>query len=130
MAKCDGYGFNRATVAYIYSFPKNRKQCVRINGTQSYFGNIISGVLQGSILSPILYSVLSNKFFYFILLATANSFGYVDSFALARFGKFISVIIGSLECECEIALSWFNENSKPAKTFYYTNFKIHKNVRP
>ena len=44
VAKLDAYGFNRDTVAYIYSYLKNRKQCVRINGTQSYLGDIISGV--------------------------------------------------------------------------------------
>ena len=57
VAKLDEYGFNRDTVAYIYSYLKNRKQCVRINGTQSYLGDIISGVPQGSILGPILYNL-------------------------------------------------------------------------
>ena len=33
VAKLDAYGFNRDTVAYIYSYLKNRKQCVRINST-------------------------------------------------------------------------------------------------
>ena len=44
VAKRDAYGFSRDTVAYIYSYLKNRKQCVRINGTQSYLGDIISDV--------------------------------------------------------------------------------------
>ena len=105
MAKLDGYGFSSATVTYIYSFLKNRKQCVRINGTQSYLGDIISGVPWGSVLTPILYNVLFNEIFYFILLATANSFAYVNSFTLACFGKTIPELIGSFECECEIALN-------------------------
>ena len=54
--------------------------------------------------------MLFNRFFYFILLATANSFAYVNSFTLACFGKTIPELIGSLECECKIALNWFNEN--------------------
>ena len=58
VAKLNAYGFNRDTVAYIYSYLKNRKQCVRINGTRSYLGDIISGVPQGSILGPILYNLL------------------------------------------------------------------------
>ena len=57
VAKLNTYGFSRDTVAYIYSYLKNRKQCVRINGTQSYLGDIISGVPQGSILGPILYNL-------------------------------------------------------------------------
>ena len=68
VAKLDASGFNRDTVAYIYPYLKNRIQCVRINGTQSYLGDIISCVPQGSILSPILYNLFFNDFFYFILL--------------------------------------------------------------
>ena len=58
-AKFDEYGFNRDTVAYIYSYLKNRKQCVRLNGTQYYLGDIISGVPQRSILG----ANLNNLFF-------------------------------------------------------------------
>ena len=83
LANLDAYGFNRDTVAYIYSYLKNRKQCVKINGTQSYLGDIISGVPQGSILGPILYNSFFNDFFYFILLATAHNFA--DDSTLACF---------------------------------------------
>ena len=108
MAKLDAYGFNRDTVAYIYSYLKKRTQCVRINGTQSYLGDIISGVPQGSILSPILYNLFFNDFFYFILLATAHNFA--DDNTLACFSKTIQELIGYLEPECKVALNWFNEN--------------------
>ena len=108
VAKLDAYDFNRDTLAYIYSHLKNRKQCVRINDTQSYFADIISGVLQGSILGPILYNLLFNDFFYFILLATAHNFA--DEHTLACYSKIIQELVGSLESECEVALNWFNEN--------------------
>ena len=87
VAKLDAYGFNRDTVAYIYSYLKNRKQFVRINGTQSYFEDIISGVTQGLILGPVLYNLFFNDFFYFILLATAHNFA--DDNTLACFSKTI-----------------------------------------
>ena len=57
MAKLDGYGFNRDTAAW-----RNRKECIRITGTQIYLGDIISGVPQGSILRLILNSFV---FIYF-----------------------------------------------------------------
>ena len=59
LAKLDAYGFDRDTVAFIYSYLKNRKQCVRINGTQSYLGDIISGVPKGSIQGPIFYNLFA-----------------------------------------------------------------------
>ena len=83
-------------------------QCVRINGTQSYLGGIISGVPQGSMLVPILYNLFFNDFFHFTLLATAYNFA--DDITLACFGKTIQKLIGPLESECEVALNWFNEN--------------------
>ena len=108
VTKLDAYGFNRHTIAYIYSYLKNRKKCVRINGTQSYLGDIISDIPQGSILSPILYYLFLKDLFYFILLATVHNFA--DDNTLTYIGKTILELIGSLESECEVALNFFNEN--------------------
>ena len=100
VAKLDAYGFNRDTVAYIHSYLKNRKLCATVNCTQSYLGDIISGLPQGSILCPILYNILYD-FFFFILLTTAHNF--TDGNTLAWFGKTIQELIGSLKSECEVA---------------------------
>ena len=101
VAKLDAYGFNRDTVACIYSYLKNRKQCVRINGTQSYLGDIISSVPQGSILGPILFNLFFKDSFYFILLAAAHNFAYDNTLACSS--KTIQELIGSSESECEVA---------------------------
>ena len=103
VAKLDAYGFNRATVAYIYSYLKNRNHCVRINGTQIYLRDIISGVPQGSMLGSILNNLLFNYFFYFILLATAHNFA--DDNTLAYFSTTIQELIACLESACEVALN-------------------------
>ena len=103
MAKLVAYDFNRDTVAYIYSYLKNR-----INGTQSYIGDIISGVPKGSMLGPILYNLLFNDFFYLILLVTPHNFA--DDNILACFRKTIQELVRSLESECEVALNWLNKN--------------------
>ena len=96
VTKLDAYGFNRDTVAYIYSYLKNRKQRVRINGTQSYLGDVISAdVPQGSILGPILYNLFFNDFFYCIFLATGHNLA--DDNTLACFSKTIQELIKSLE---------------------------------
>ena len=108
VAKFDAYGFHRNTAAYIYSYLENRNQCVRINGTQSYLGDIISVVPQGSILGPILSNLFFNDFFRFILLSTAHNFA--DDSTLLCFGKTIQQLIGFLESECKVALTWFDEN--------------------
>ena len=91
VAKFDAYGFHRNTAAYIYSYLENRNQCVRINGTQSYLGDIISVVPQGSILGPILSNLFFNDFFRFILLSTAHNFAD-DSTLLSLLRKNYSTI--------------------------------------
>ena len=60
-AKLEASSFCRETVAFIYSYLKSRKQFIRINGTQGYLGDMISGVLQGSILSSILHDLLKDN---------------------------------------------------------------------
>ena len=54
LAKLAVYGVDESFLCYIYSYLLNRKQCVRINNTNSDFLNVISGVPQGSIVGPIL----------------------------------------------------------------------------
>ena len=53
IATLSAYGLNSYSLCYIYSYLKNRKQCVQINNEQSEFDTIISGVPQGSIFWPI-----------------------------------------------------------------------------
>ena len=44
IAKTEAYGFDNYTTRYVYSYLKNRKQCVKINNTNSDLLDIISGV--------------------------------------------------------------------------------------
>ena len=44
IAKLSAYGLNSDSLCYIYSYLKDRKQCVQINNKQSEFDTIISGV--------------------------------------------------------------------------------------
>ena len=69
------------------------KQCVRINNTYSSFQEVISGVLQGSVLGPILFSDL----FLFIKQATLHN--YADDKTLAYFSKIMSDLVNTLEKE-------------------------------
>ena len=108
IAKLAAYGISDSALCYIYSYLKNRKQCVRINNTQSNFHNIISGVPQGSILGPILFNISTNDFFFFISEASVHNFA--DDNTLSTFAKTISELIRVLESECKVAIDWFNDN--------------------
>ena len=66
IAKLAATEFNKNMICYIYSYLKSRKQCVTVNNIKSTFGEIISGVPQGSIAGPILFNIFFNDFLYFI----------------------------------------------------------------
>ena len=55
IAKLAAYNIDDTALKLIFSYLKNRKQCVRINNTYSNFENIITGVPQGSIVGPLLF---------------------------------------------------------------------------
>ena len=53
LAKLAAYGVDESFFCYINSYLLDRKQCVRINNTNSDFLNIILGVPRGSIVAPV-----------------------------------------------------------------------------
>ena len=68
IVKLAAYGFEEETLLYIYSYLENRKQCVKTNNINSNSQTITSGVLQGSIVGPILfYLICSSTIFSFSL---------------------------------------------------------------
>ena len=65
-AKHDSYGLSEVAVTFVHSYLKRIKQGVKIIGTESVFKIFLSGIPQGSTLSPILFNILMNDLFFFI----------------------------------------------------------------
>ena len=61
LKKLEFYGFNKETILWIRSYLTNRRQTVTINGVLSKFLPVTSGVPQGSILGPLLYTLFTNE---------------------------------------------------------------------
>ena len=64
IAKLAAYNIDDTALQLIFSYLKNRKQCVRINNTYSNFENIITDVPQGSIVGPLLFDFSINDLFF------------------------------------------------------------------
>ena len=108
IAKLAAYDLSEEALMYILSYLSNRKQCVRINDTYSEFENIITGVPQGSILGPLLFSRSMNDLFFFILIASVHNFA--DDNTLSAFAENVSKLINILQSESEVITDWFKKN--------------------
>ena len=85
-----------------YSYLTNRRQCARINNTQSQLETMISVVPLGSILAPILFKLSINDLFPFVALESLYNFG--DYSALSAFSTTVSKLIKILESESEVVI--------------------------
>ena len=110
IAKLSAYGLNGNALKYIYTYLNNRKQCVRVSNVCSDFKDIISGVLQGSVVGPKLFNTFLNDFFFCIRKASVHNFA--DDNALSSFAKSVTLLVEILMAESQNAIKWFSENKK------------------
>ena len=63
LSKLDHYGIRDNALKCLTSYLTNRKQFVKLNGSQSKYGNICCGVPQGSIIGPLLVTIYITEIF-------------------------------------------------------------------
>ena len=66
IAKLEAYGFNRGALQLIHSYLNRQKQRVKLNGSFSTWIETSVGVLQGSVLGPLLFNIYLNDLFMFV----------------------------------------------------------------
>ena len=124
LAKLAAYGADDNLVLYIHSYLLNRKHCVCINNILSEFSKVISGVLQGSIVGPILFNCFFINFYYFIKNASVHNFA--DDNTLTTFAQNVGTLISVLESESNIAIDWFETNKMIVNSSKFQSIIIDK----
>ena len=108
IAKLAACNTDDTALKLIFSYLKNRKQCVRINNTYSNFENIITGVPQGSIVGPLVFDFSISDLFFFIESSSIHNFA--DDNTLSAWANTISDLINKLGSDSNITIEWFKMN--------------------
>ena len=108
IAKMYAYGFSINAVTFFYSYLKRRKQNVKINNTHSVFQVLLSGVLQGSILGPLLFNIFINDLYLWI--TKTDLLNFADDNTTITAERTIENLLSRLETESQAAIEWFKLN--------------------
>lgn len=92
--KLKNFGYPMYILKIVKSFLENRKFVVEIDATHSSPRNILAGVPQGSVLSPILYSIYTSDY---KLPRNSTLALYADDTALVSCGKVSNAIIKNMK---------------------------------
>ena len=107
-------------------FLRKEKQKLQANNKFSSERDVIAGVPQGSIDSPLLFNLFINDLLFFIEQSTLSN--YADDNNLSIFGEEKELIKSKLSSDFKIVEDWFFENymvSNPGKCYFMC---VGKNV--
>ena len=109
IAKLDAYGFDHVSLNMILSYLSGRKHRTKVNNCFSKWTEITSGIPQGSILGPLLFSIYINDIFFFIHEDRVAS--YADDTTSYSIKNSFEELIDALNIDSNTLLKWFSNNS-------------------
>ena len=103
------FGINGVLLDWLRSYLDNRKQYTVLNGIASDLNTVKSGIPQGSVLGPTLFSLYTSDLPEAI--TTATTYMYADDTTLYCIGDSIDAVISELNKALEELLYWCKTNS-------------------
>ena len=109
IAKFYAYGLSEETTTFFYSYLNRTGQRVRISDIRSSLQVLISGVPQGSILSPIVFNIFLNDLLE--ILKNSDVYNFADEITVSIASKIRDTLLETLKNESESAVNWFRNNN-------------------
>ena len=123
IAKVEAYGLDNPSLNLVNDYLRFRKQRGKIGSSYSDWANVTRGILQRSILGPLLFNIFINDIFLFIERSDICKFA--DDNTLFFCGDNLSVILKSLEHDMKILLRRFKFTySRSGKVSSYDSSEI------
>ena len=108
IAKLNAYGVDTNSLYFLASYLEKSKQRTKVNGSDSNFDNIFSGVPQGSILVSLLFNIYICDLFFGI--GDLDIDGYADDNTPYTFSSELDVSLKKLRRYTIKISEWFHNN--------------------
>ena len=106
--KLNAYGFDRYSRNVFQSYLSNRYQRTKINKSFTSWSKTVCGVLQGSVLGPLLFNTYMNDLFYMTELTDVCNFA--DDTTFHARDSCLEDLVNRLEYDANLAIEWFDCN--------------------
>ena len=108
IAKLVAYGFDSHSLGFVFSYLYERKQKTKIHNSYSHYANIAYGVLQGSILGPLLFNInICDMVFEKYECDIAS---HADDNTPHTFDSDLCTVLSKLKNCTDSLFTWFQEN--------------------
>ena len=107
IAKLHVYVFGKESLMLLLSYLSNRWQKAKINTSISFWTELLQGVSQGSVLSPLLFNIYLKDLFFFLDCNVCNFAGDTTPFIC---NKNLVFVLNELERNSNIAIDWFQNS--------------------